>query len=462
MFKRFLQYHRKDSLIRDSFLLFTATMGANVLGYFYHFYMGRVLGPASYGILGFFFALLYWVNIPALTLQNAVTKIVSHYKAHQQEKDLFSFYEQSVPQLFFITFFPLLFFFILIPFIAKPFQIPLTSLFLFLPLLFMAFVLPFNRGILQGLQRFKEFGINTIFEGIIKLVSGIGLVYLGFHVGGAVFAITLSFFFAFFHTLYLLQSVFSLPLKTLLSHLFSSFSQSFKKLFHPVQSIARFFTFTSSTVFPSSQKKIDISSPQFYLLSQAWPIFITLVSLTAFYTVDIFLVRYFFSAVESGYYSAISLIGRTIFFGTFSITSVMFPKVAEMASLQKPNRSILHKSLFFMGVGALFAVLFFAFFPQIVVLLLFGKDYLVIVPYVWLFGCVMAIFSFCYLLSFYNLSIHRYKYLNWILLTFNLLEILWIFFSHSSLYLVIRNLLILMICLFIILLWYTFRKPHGT
>ena len=50
--KNFLKYTKDDSLIRDSFILFVATMIMNLGAFLYHFVMGRMLGPEGYGILG--------------------------------------------------------------------------------------------------------------------------------------------------------------------------------------------------------------------------------------------------------------------------------------------------------------------------------------------------------------------------------------------------------------------------
>ncbi|MBI5391538.1 oligosaccharide flippase family protein [Candidatus Woesearchaeota archaeon] len=416
MFTKLLAYKKEDSLIRDSFILFIATMIANVLGYFYHFYMGRVLGPADYGVLGFFFALLYWVNIPALALQTTITRLVSSSKVNNDHSRLSSLYTASTRPLFKISVAFLFVFLLLIPFGSSFFQIPTSALLFFSPLLLFALVLPFNRGILQGLQSFHQLGTNTILEGVVKLSMGILLVLGGLRVGGAMFAVTLSFFISYLHSYFVVKK-----------HV----------------------------------EKTSSSRPVFFsLLTSAWPILLTLSFLTAFYTVDLFLVKRFFPAVDAGYYAALSLLGRTIFFGTFSITTVMFPKVAAMEALKKANNHILYKSLGFMGIGAFFAVTAFYLFPDLVVSLLFGKAYLSISPYVWQFGLVMALFSFCYLLSFYNLSIQRRKFV-WILFLFNLFEIFLILEYHSSLAQVIHNLLMLMAVLFAVLVVYTLRRKQS-
>ena len=63
------------------------------------------------------------------------------------------------------------------------------------PIILFSVILPIIRGNLQGLQKFKLLGLNLITEIIVKLFLGILLVYLGFKVNGAIFAVVLSFFF---------------------------------------------------------------------------------------------------------------------------------------------------------------------------------------------------------------------------------------------------------------------------
>ena len=77
-------YKKDDSLIRDSVILFSATMILNITGFIFHFFMGRVLGPSSYGTLGALWSLLYLLIVPTVTIQNTLSKFSSELKAEKE------------------------------------------------------------------------------------------------------------------------------------------------------------------------------------------------------------------------------------------------------------------------------------------------------------------------------------------------------------------------------------------
>ncbi|MFA4887217.1 MAG: oligosaccharide flippase family protein, partial [Candidatus Nanoarchaeia archaeon] len=300
-------------------------------------------------------------------------------------------------------------FLLLHTFIADFLHIPPNTLLLFSPILLFSLLMPVPRGILQGLQSFKSLGINLTLEGLVKCTVGIGLILLGFKVYGAIIGVVLSILFAFLFTY-----------KPLKSYLIRT-------------------------------KEIVVSKDVY---SYAFPVFIALLILTSYYTLDVLLVKHYFPEAEAGYYAALSLIGKMIFFATFAIGNVMFPKVAEMHALNKDNEHLLNKSLSFMGLGAVIAIIGYFVFSKLIVSLLFGKDFLSITPLVGWIGIAMAFFSLTYLLSLYNLSINRTKFI-YLLAFFLILELTLIFLYHNSLAQIVKILAGLMASLFVLLFAYT-------
>ncbi len=74
----------KNSLVRENFFFFIANNIMNLLVFFFHFYMGRVLGPANYGILGALLALVYFFAIMATTIQTSIAKFASKFDVKKQ------------------------------------------------------------------------------------------------------------------------------------------------------------------------------------------------------------------------------------------------------------------------------------------------------------------------------------------------------------------------------------------
>ncbi len=76
-----------------------------------------------------------------------------------------------------------------------------------------------------------------------------------------------------------------------------------------------------------------------------FPVLIMLISLTSIFNIDVLLVKHFFDSINAGYYAALSLLGKMIFFGSWSVSMVMFSKVSEAYALNKNYKNILKKGI---------------------------------------------------------------------------------------------------------------------
>ena len=95
-------------------------------------------------------------------------------------------------------------------------------------------------------------------------------------------------------------------------------------------------------------------------------------------------------------------------------------------------------------------------------MILFGSEYLEITSYIATFALLMSFFSLSYLLALYNLSVNRISFI-FILLFFNIIEIVSIVLFHDSLKQVINSLTVVMMLMFILMMFYTlYRNRYGT
>jgi O-antigen/teichoic acid export membrane protein len=413
--KNLLKYTKDDSLIRDSFILFVATMIMNFGGFAYHFVMGRMLGPADYGILGFILSLFYILLVPFNVIQTSLSKFVATFKAKNDNKNISSLFNKSLKKLFLFGVIGLVIFGVASIFLARVLEIPFTVLILVGFSIPFILLLPVIRGILQGLQLFKGLGSNMIFEAFSKFFIGLLFVVFGFGVFGAVFGIVASYFISFLIGYLLLRNRF----------------------------VGNKGTFKSREIYTYS-----------------WPVFFALFALTLFYSIDVILVKYYFDALTAGYYAAFAILGRIAFFASFSVVFVLFPKVAETHALGKPNLHILKKSLLLITAICVVVVGLYFLYPKLIVSILFGADYVSIAKYVPLFSIVMSLFSYVYVLSFYNLSINRTKFV-YALFLLNILEVIALILFHNSLMQVIYALLILISLTFIFMLIYTLKNDTS-
>ncbi len=409
MLKKILGYNKEDSLIRDSFLFFSASMVLNLAGFFYHFYMGRVLGPADYGILGAMLSLLYVILVLFNVIQTSTAKFTSEFHARKHMHKIAYLMVKGLRKLFFFGILGLAVYaagvFIIPPFARIP---VVTYLLLGIAVPFL-FVLPLNRGILQGIQNFKQLSWNMIAEGVGKVGMGILLVALGMGVNGAVLGIVFSHVFALAATF--------LPLRQFLKHRGEAFE---------TRKVYRY----------------------------SIPVLLSMLILTFMYSIDVLLVKHYFDEVHAGYYASASLLGKIVFFASLAITTVMFPKAVALEESKKSSKHILYKSMALVGILIAGALFFTVLFPKFVVLLFFGKAYLSITNILWLFALVFSFFSLAYLLALYNLSQNRGWFV-WILAFFLVLEVLGIALFHQSLEEVVIVLVGVMAALFLSLLVYT-------
>jgi len=413
-----LKDHLKNNkvLIRDNSILFISFFILNFFGYLFHFYAGRKLGPEDYGIFGSLLSLIYIIGLPLTSIQTTITKFVADFKAKNEFEEISYLLINSLKKIFLIGVGITIIYLLLSPLIASFLRIDnLTPVIVISSYLLIALLLPITRGIIQGLQNFTQLGISFILEGITKLGLGILLIYIGLGVSGAILAFTFAYVIPFILTLYFLKSTFM-----------------------------------------KEKRKFD--SGKIYKYS--FPVAVMLVSLTGFFTIDILLVKHFLSAVEAGYYAAITLLGKVIFFGSMSVSLVMFPKIAELYAVGKDTRKLMLKSLFMVFLFSFVVTAFYFLFPDFVVSMLFGSDYIKITDLIGLFGLFMGIFSLVYVLSFYNISIQRSKFI-YILILFNMIEGGLIYLFHDSLVQIINILIWLIILLFLVLVIYTYLDKNG-
>ena len=388
------------------------------MGYLFQFYAGRKLGPSDYGIFGSLLAITYIIALPLNSVQTTITKFVTNFKVKEEPEKISYLLKRSLSKISMAGILFTVVFIILVPLIASFLKIENhTSLYVLSIFLFLSFVVPIVRGVLQGLQKFKELGISMIIEGISKVIFGVTLIAIGFGVSGAVGGFSISYVFGFFIAAYFLIKLLRMK-----------------------------------------GEKFDTKEVYKYSV----PVLLILISLTLVYTIDVLLVKHYLDGVEAGYYAALALLGKIIFFGSISVSFVMFSKTSESyASETNEHRSLLIKSLLLVFTYGFFVTLFYYLFPSFSIGVLFGEDYLKIVDELWIFGVAMVLFSLAYILAFYNMSLNRIKFI-YLLLFFNILEAFLIFLFHDTIREVVFVMLFITGGLFISLLLVTKFIKNGT
>ena len=61
-------------LVKNSSIVVAGIIISNLLAFVFHIYVGRVLGPAEYGVFGALMALFLIIALPAGAISSAITK----------------------------------------------------------------------------------------------------------------------------------------------------------------------------------------------------------------------------------------------------------------------------------------------------------------------------------------------------------------------------------------------------
>jgi O-antigen/teichoic acid export membrane protein len=146
---------------------------------------------------------------------------------------------------------------------------------------------------------------------------------------------------------------------------------------------------------------------------------------------DTWLVKHYFNANEAGQYAALSLIGRVVYFGTWSVVMVLFPKVIATAKAGQPTQQLFMKALLIVIAIASGIVLASKLFPTLIVGLLLGNAYQPIASYLWLYASLTALFAVSNVFVYYYLSLNRFTPVV-LSVGFGFVQLLSIHFFHQN------------------------------
>jgi O-antigen/teichoic acid export membrane protein len=298
---------------------------ANFFAYLYHFVIGRLLPPIEYGEVGAILSLLGLLSVLVSFLGLVIVKFVSASKKKELEGVFAWFYKLGFKFGLAVA----VLIVILSPLISRFLHIDIPIIILLGPVFLVSTLNFLLRSFLQGLLRFKNMIISVNVEISLRLLLGAILVLLGFSVFGAIagyFAASLVNFF-----------------------LLRSFIKEFR-----TKKINSFF-----------DKHKDV-------FSYAIPIFISSFFSYALISLDVILVKHYFPGSESGAYTALSTLGRIIFFAVAPISSVMFPIISKRNAEGKEYRSIFRLSIFLSGSAVSAVLLIYYLLPDVVVGVLYG------------------------------------------------------------------------------------------
>jgi len=362
----------RDEFIRSTGLMSIGMGVYNLFNLLYHLFMVRFLLPVDYGHLNTLIALFMVISVPASTVQTTVTKFVSSFRTKNRFSQMRKLLRHLLILMSIVGFSIFLLFALGSGFISSFLQISSSMLIVLFALgLIFAMVLPIPWGGLQGLQRFGSMAFNLMINGGLKFVLGSLFVFLGFGVLGAMAGFTFCYVVTFFFSLILLR-------------IYLRREESESRNGQDV----------------GERDPSYISGVYRYLL----PVGISLLCFRILTSIDLILVKHFFTPIEVGYYSVSQMIGRVVLFLPIPVVMVMFPKISSLEGQEEKRRLILRQSLMIVFLFCFVAIVLGFLFPSLIIRVSSGKLYVECIPLVRFFCINMSLFSFVFVLLHYHLS----------------------------------------------------------
>jgi O-antigen/teichoic acid export membrane protein len=359
-----LQKLLSGGVLRGNLLVLASATIVNAGNYVFNLLLGRWLGPAGFADLSLIVTIFLILSFFAAALQTPAAKFAASYIAdgdRQRIADLRAFLQRVALVIGLLLAFAIV--------AGAPLWAGFFSTQSFWIFVIFGVFVPFyllqgvDRGVLQGQTSFGWLALSYQSEMWSRLLLGALFVWIGWRVNGAVLAVGLSF------------------VATWLA----------------ARAVA-------STLPPAIGSTPDMRSS---LIAFAWPVLWAQIGQILINNSDILIVRRFFPADEAGLYAALALIGRIVFFATWSVVIVMFPIVAQRHRRGEPHRMPFYLSLVLVMLAGGMVVGGTYFYPEMVVTALFGKAYITAAPLLWLYSLATTLFSLANVVVQYNLALDR-------------------------------------------------------
>jgi len=315
---------------KNSFFMFTAFIIGALTNYVFNVGMGWLLTPEQYGMLGVSISFLIIFSLFVTSaFPLTVTKFISSENEESAKHRVFK--SALISNITIAIILSILFYFVYYTGMIKlgadynllVISIIMTTIF--------TSAMVVHMSILQGTFRFRSFGAIGIITALIKLISGMILVYLGFGALGAVLSLPISVFVGLILAVILTKD----------------------------------FRFLETKGWAGS-------NVYFFAL----PIFFGTLGITLLMNIDIlgvkFLTEEALSDMLSGYYRAALILAQIPIFVVGTLMSVIFPYISKHTINNKyASKSIKYTILFILPIALVIAAS-----PDAFILLMFPSEYL--------------------------------------------------------------------------------------
>ena len=381
----------------------------NAGNYIYNLALGRILGPVYFADAALLITLLLVLSFVAMTFQLATAKFSVLY-----EHGVFTSFINMMYRWGALTG-------IIIGCLITIFAKDLQELFhtqthwmftvfgIGVPIYFMMSI---NRGAYQGKRNFVQLAMTYQSEMISRLLLTLFLVYTFTSINSSILIVT----------------------GILVSLVLGLFPFKYKVNDFKLKSVL------------NKQQKKQITN--FFILTGFYELTQIIINNS-----DILMVKHYFNEYDAGLYASLALIGRVVYFVTWMFVMLLLPTVIQKRKDGQATAPILFKYVGYVIILSLIIVSGCFIFPEFVIKLMFGSEYLSIAPLLWKYAIATSLFAVANIYAYYFLSLDHYLPVI-ISGIFGFLQIALIKLFHSSLLQVVSVQIIAMAALLLFQLVY--------
>jgi O-antigen/teichoic acid export membrane protein len=361
---------RNNAFARNSLILFAGSMVANVISYVFHLIVGRMVSVEVYGSAQSLNSLMSIIMVPGMTIAMVATKFSAHSRAEDNKRETFEIFKYLSKKMAIYGLPVFLVIILLTPFIADFLNIDqMIPLVLVWVMMFLSFFSSIASGILTGWQKFEKASWAGIWGAVVKLISGVVLVKIGFELSGIIGSFFLASLASYLVMLFALKFVFA--------------EKNQPKEIH--------------------EEVFDFAPLKKFIL----PVFVGNLAMNILGNADMVLAKHSLDSTIAGQYGALNIVSKIIFFVMGVIPSVLFAMSSESHHKKGNTLGILRNASLIMAFVSICSLVAYFIFPNLILRLLFGLKYDAVAPYLGYFAIVVVLFSFASLLLQYLLSIHK-------------------------------------------------------
>lgn len=391
------------SKIKPAQIFMISVMVVNAGNYFYNLILGRLLGPRHFSDAAILITFLLVLSFIAMTFQLVTAKF-----SILLENEIIVWFRKAMYKYALLIGTGLGLLIVLFsPQLQSFFNTTTSNMFLIFGLgVPIYFLMSINRGFYQGQDQLKRLSVTYQSEMLSRLLFTLAILYfldIQSSIGIAI-GICISFFFGL------------IPI-------------NFKSVF----------------VSDHAQITPEVTKPilHFFLLTAFYELTQIVINNS-----DILLVKHYFNAVDAGLYASLALIGRMVYFIAWMFVMLLLPDVVRLKKEGKNTKPILFKYVIYISAISLSIITACYFYPELIVKVFFGEQYLPIAILLWKYAIATSMFAIANIFAYYYLSLDRYIP---VIITgiLGLLQVVLIIFYHNNLEEVVFVQIIAMIILLI-------------